>query len=630
MKNFQIMRYLKKILPIIVIFCVLATYAINFKLKTSNTFVASEVIHYNDPAAEQGLTPTGSKLDVNEIKSSAVMSKVVDRMGLTGIYSVDSLISRISITAIPDEDKVAQKEAKLEEGEEYVYEPNTYIVSFTATNNEGTDFARTILDEILDVYFAEYSQKYVNVAPAKNVIDNIENENYDYIEMVEIIDTGIDETLTTLYQRMDQNPYYRATKTGVSFNDLADEFSYIRHVKLSALFSKIYKYQITKNKTVLISDYTTRIDNNDILNTKEESIVKDTVAVIDAYVEKMRDSGNTNITYEYILDNVHERNLVDGSGNPVSSGDQTVTYDELIYAWRDHNEKKEHSIIDSAYCQYVIDTFQKCIGACRNNECRASGQTCTELHNESYAQIQQEIDAEIKSLVSDLSNLYSTTMKTNDEYNEYLGASYISVLSSASVKPSVNVNLYTLIAFFFLIILCCGGAIVLGRLGDIIHYIFYTDHLTELNNRAYFDKYLKSMDKKLLDDGTVYCMVDIANLVAINAEHTRQVGDDIIKMFTMYLKETFGKTNAEFIYNGNGSFVILAKDTDYITVEDIMRLFGLRLDDREDYKDIRIEYKVGIAETFKENQTARKLLSEAIKSKKEYVSQPLKKEVVTE
>ena len=121
MKNFQIMRYLKKILPIIVIFCVLATYAINLKLKQSNTYVASEVIHYNDPAAEQGVTPTGSKLDVNEIKSSAVMSKVVDRMGLTGIYSVDSLISRLSITPIPDADKVAQKEAKLEEGEEYIY-----------------------------------------------------------------------------------------------------------------------------------------------------------------------------------------------------------------------------------------------------------------------------------------------------------------------------------------------------------------------------------------------------------------------------------------------------------------------------------------------------------------------------
>ena len=71
--------------------------------------------------------------------------------------------------------------------------------------------------------------------------------------------------------------------------------------------------------------------------------------------------------------------------------------------------------------------------------------------------------------------------------------------------------------------------------------------------------------------------------------------------------------------------MILCKDVDYITVEDIMRLFGLRLDDREDYKDIVVDYKVGIAETFKENQTARKLLSEAIKSKKEYTSDPLKR-----
>ena len=626
MKNFQIMRYLKKLLPIIVILCVLVTYAINFNLKKSNTYVASEVIHYNDPAAEQGITPTGSKLDVNEIKSSAVMSKVVDKMGLTGIYSVDSLISRITITPLPDQDKVAQKEAKLEEGENYIYEPSTYIVSFTATNNEGSEFARTILDETLDVYFAEYSQKYVNVAPAKNIIDNIESENYDYIEMIELIDMGIDETLTTLYQRMAQNPYYRATSTGFSFSDLADEFNYLRSVRLSSLFSKIYKNQVTKNKTVLVSDYKTRIDNNNIVNEKEKSIVKDTLAVIEEYVEKMRESGNTNITYEYILDNVHEQTAVDAYGNPISSGDQTVTYDGLIYSWRDHNEIKEHSIIDTAYCNYIIDTFSACTGKCNKKECRSSSLTCTEICNENYEQIEAEIDTEIESLIADLTGLYNATMNTNDEYNQYLGASYISVLSSASVKQSVNVKLYTLIAFFFLIILCCGGAIVLGRLGDIINYIFYTDHVTELNNRAYFDKYLKSMDKKLLDDGTVYCMVDISNLAAINAEHTRQVGDEIIKMFTTYLKESFGKTNAEFIYNGNGSFVVLVNDSDYITVEDILRLFSLRLDERDEHKQISIEYKVGIAETFKENKTARKLLSEAIKNKKDFVSEMVVKQ----
>lgn len=613
MKNFQIFRYLKKLLPIIVVFCLLATYGVYFKLSTSNTYIASEVIHYNDEKAEQGLAPTGDKLDVNEIKSSAVMSKVVDKMGLTGIYSVDSLISRIDITPIEDKDKVAQKDAKLEEGEEYIYEPSTFIVSFAATSGEGPDFARTVLDEILDVYFEQFSQKYVNVAPANNTIENLNQNDYDFIEMMELIDTSIDNTLTTLYQRMEQNNYYRATETGVSFAELADDFNYLRQVNVSALFSKIFKYQITKNKSVLVSDYTTRIDNNHISNEKDQSLVEDVVTVIDAYVKKMRESGNTNITYEYILDNLHERNVQD------YFGDQTVTYDELIYSWRDRNESREHAIIDSAYCNYILDTFTSCTGQC-GGACSGSALTCAELSNAQYAQVRQEVETEIATLVKELNHLYDITMKTNDEYNKYLGASYISVLSTASVRESVNVMLYTAIAFFFLMVLCCGGAIVIGRAGDIINYIFYTDHLTEFHNRAYLDKYLKSKDKKLLDDGVVYCMADITNLSQINSEHSREVGDEILKLFTTYLKESFGKSKTEYIYNGNGSFVMLTEESDFITVEDIMRLFRLRLDEREEHKNVVIEYKIGISETFKENKTARKLLSEAIQNKKNYTS----------
>ncbi len=613
MKNLQILRYLKKLLPVIFVVCLLATCAVYFKLSKSNTYIASEVIHYNDSQAEQGLAPTGEKLDVNEIKSSAVMSKVVDRMGLTGIYSVDSLISRIDIYPIEDADKVAQKDAKLEEGEEYVYKPSTFIVSFAATSGEGPDFARTVLDEILDVYFEQFSQKYVNVAPANNTIDNLDKNDYDYIEMLELIDTSIDNTLATLYQRIDQNNYYRSTETGFSFAELADDFNYLRQVKVSALFSKIYKYQITKNKPVLVSDYTTRIDNNNISNEKDESIIEDVVEVIDAYVTKMRESGNTNITYEYILDNLHERDVQD------YFGDQTVTYDELIYSWRDLNESREHAIIDSAYCNYVLETFTSCTGNC-GGICANSNMTCREICDNQYAAERAEVESGIDTLLSELNVLYDITMKTNDEYNKYLGASYISVLSSASIRESVNVKLYTAIAFFFLMILCCGGTVVLGRTGDIISYIFYTDHLTELNNRAYLDKYLKSKDKKLLDDGNVYCVVDITNLVHINTEYSRETGDEIIKMFTRYLKETYGKSKTDYIYNGNGSFVMLTEDSDYITVEDIMRLFRLRLDEREQFDNVVIEYKIGIAETFKENKTARKLLSEAIRDKKNYSS----------
>ena len=613
MKKIQIFKYLKKLLPLIIVLCLLATCGVYYKLSASNQYIASEVIHYNDEQAEQGFAPTGEKLDVNEIKSSAVMSKVVDRMGLTGVYSVDNLISRISITPIEDKDKAAQRDAKLEVGEEYIYKPSTFVVSFAATSSEGAEFARTILDETLDVYYEQFSQKYVNVAPANNTIEDLVHNDYDYIEIMEEIDTSIDNTLTILYQRMEQNNYYRSTETGVSFAELVDDFNYLRQVHVSSIFSKIYKYQITKDKTVLISDYTTRIDNNKISNAKDESLVEDITAIIEAYVEKMRESGNTNISYEYILDDLHERDVQD------YFGDQTVTYDELIYSWRDHKESRKHAIIDSAYCQYILDTFTKCTDKC-NGACSTSNATCAEISNKKYAAVRAEVENEIGVLLDELTTLYDDTIKTNDEYNKYLGASYISVLSSVSVKESVNVLLYTIIAFVFLVVLCCGGAIVLGRAADIIHYIFHTDHLTGFSNRAYFDKYLKANNKKLLDDGVVYCMVDISNLGHINGEYSRSVGDEIIQMFTTYMKETFGKMKTEYIYNGNGSFILLTEEVDYITVEDIMRLFRLRLDEREEHREIVIEYKIGIAETFKENKTARKLLSEAIANKKTYIS----------
>ena len=134
------------------------------------------------------------------------------------------------------------------------------------------------------------------------------------------------------------------------------------------------------------------------------------------------------------------------------------------------------------------------------------------------------------------------------------------------------------------------------------------------------DKYLTSMDKKLLNDETVYCVVDIANLIAINSAHSRETGDAVIKLFARYLKDAFGKTSAEYIYNGNGSFAVLAQNVDSLAVEDIMRLFAARLDNRDEYRYILMEYKVGIAETTKLNRAARKLLVEAIENKRVFTS----------
>lgn len=163
MREFQVSRYIKKWLPWIIVVCVAFTVAIYGFLSMNQTYVASAVIHYNNESAEQGYTPMGTKLDVNEIKSSGIISKVMINLGLSdGAYSVDDLVSRVTITEVIDEDEKERKDALLEDGEEYLYEPVTYIVSFDATNSEGEGFARMVLDEILDAYFSLYSEKYVN------------------------------------------------------------------------------------------------------------------------------------------------------------------------------------------------------------------------------------------------------------------------------------------------------------------------------------------------------------------------------------------------------------------------------------------------------------------------------------
>ena len=397
---------------------------------------------------------------------------------------------------------------------------------------------------------------------------------------------------------------------------------------MSELFSRIFEYQITRDKQLLLATYSTRIQENDVEELSETEMLDDVVDLINAYVEKMRDSDNTNITYEYILDDVYEKDLVDTYGEVVGEGDQTVTYDKLIFSWRDHSESREYAIIDSAYCRYIMEVFSACTGNCGAAEeettpCAQSPLTCTALSDPDYDAIEQGVAEDIQTLVDELEELYVLVNETNAEYNEYRGAQSISMLSSSAVEESVNVGLYTTIAAFFLLIVCCCGAILLGRLGDIIQYAFYTDHMTGMYNRTAFDNYLKRRDGSIVDDGTVCAEVAIKNQADINREFGRQAGDDTIRLFADLLKEVFRKTQAYLVYNGNAQFFVVLERTDYVTVEYMLHRFRLLLDKRETLRDECISYEIGIAETYRDEiHRVRGLLSKAMEARIQYTAQP--------
>lgn len=611
MQEFRLSRYIKKWIPWIAGICLIATAGVYFYLSKSQTYVASAVIKYDSEGAEEGLTPLGTELDVNEIKSSAIMAKVMEELELNDrIYSMDDLITRLNITEVADEDEEARKEAVLDEGEEYTYKPTTYIVSFEAGSDEGEMFARKILDKVLDVYFSEYSQNYLSTGYAANSLKDLDENAYDYIEMLEIIEDNLTETGTFLEQCMESDPYYRSSATGLSFGDLSGELNMIRSVDISSLFSRVLEYQISKDKELLLSNYRERIDNYEITNTVEEEQIADVVKIMDAYVEKMRESDNTNITYEYILDDVYDKNLLDSEGNVIGEGDQTVTYDQLIYSWRDHNDTKENALIDIAYCNYIISVFEK-----------------TSVSGEEYSSQEKEVADGITGLVEEMEKFYADIDETIEEYNAYSGARNISMLSSVAVDKSLNVLMYTLIAAIFLMIVCCGGAVLLGRLNDIVQYVFYTDHMTGLKNRTALDGYLNSNKKKIIGKGTACVTVSVENQYDINKMYGRTKGDQLLRFFAESLTEVFARMDIFPVYNGNAYFIILVNRVEVSDMDYILDRFQLLIDRRDFLEDAEIEYKIGWAESEHDDAyRLRELLSKAMASREKYVSGPGKNE----
>ncbi|MBR4749351.1 MAG: GGDEF domain-containing protein [Abditibacteriota bacterium] len=631
MKELQLSRYIKQYLPYIIAACLLLTFLVYTFLSSSQTYKASAVIKYEYRGAAQGKAPDGSKLDVGEIKTSAIMSKVIDYLKLDkSQYSTDSLISRIKTQDILDKDEETLKAAMLEEGEKYEPKPDTVIVSFNARNHEGPLFARKVLDAVLSTYFSEFGKKYLNTGAFSNPIGKIYNSNYDYVEMMDIIKSSTSDTVKSLWERAEGEYAFRSSATGYSFADLANEFTYIQETEIAAIYSDILEHQLTKNKRILNSNYSERITQNSINAQVEQKQIDDLYTLISDYREHMRQSIDVAEITDPLYDHGTSKKTVDSQDDTEEwtweVADHTVTYDKHIISWRDHSVNKSNALIDIRYYKYIRNHFTTCKGLC-GDTCQWSDKTCYQIANRDYDALVADTDSRIEKLVTELTDLYEILDKTNDEYNEFLGQSNITTLSTVAVEEGLNIPMYMAIAVFFLIIVCLGSAILIGRLNDIISYTFFTDHLTGFNNRQSLDNFLQANGRKVLDDGTVCAVISIKNQVDLNKALGREGGDNVIKYFADMLRELFAQSDTFKVYNGSSQFIIFINRTDYITVEYLLQRFSLLLDNRDKFTGVTINYSVGMSETSRNDIRAiRGLLSKAITKQADRTAAPVRED----
>lgn len=592
MKKFQLFRYLKKWLPLIVIFF-LAMTAFSYRiLSNRQTYTASSVIEYSNEDAKNGYAPNGAKIDVSEISSSAGMAKVMQNLGLSHEdYSLDTLCARVSVEPVVEKQAENIQAAMNEDGKEYTVQPTAYIVSFTMDSKGSQSLARDILNELLDVYFSDYSNQYINQEQIHNQTRNLADTDYDYLEMVENIDGQLTATVDSLHVRYMRARNFRSVATGYSFSDLRDQFSILQDVDISRLYSLILGNQISKDKALLLDKYQNRIANYRLDEKKAQEDTEDILNIIDSYVDKMRESGNTDIDYNYILNDVYDHEwLSDGNGSHVQTN-RTVQYDTLLRSWIKSQNKEDYASLDRDYCNYVIGVYRDGI-----TELDTAGsedeQPVFEIPEPDKAVTKEEVEREIRSVINRMNELYGIVDQTNAEYNEYLGALNIRILSSTSVSPAFSMKLYMgIVAVFFLLVGCCG-AILLGRVGDILEYLFLKDSATGCMNRVSCDNYIQKHEKHMLPLAMCCISLQITNQNELNELYGREETDRAFQKFGRILQELFGSYKGSFIgYNGGGQFLVFFEEEEQGTLgQEVERLVILL---NQSLSDLPVAYLLG-------------------------------------
>ena len=191
MKKFEILRYLKRFSFLIFLLSLAGSLLIYLYADNKQAYTASVVIKYTNSGVADGYAPDGSKLDVNEIYSSAVISQAMDALGASGKLS--NIRSNVTVTPIIPDDQQKINDALIEKGEEITYFPNTYRVSLVVSGKQGANYARNMLDAILQSYCTYYTEKYVEQKLSLNPSSHLLENGYDYYECIRILENDTND-----------------------------------------------------------------------------------------------------------------------------------------------------------------------------------------------------------------------------------------------------------------------------------------------------------------------------------------------------------------------------------------------------------------------------------------------------
>lgn len=560
MKELDVFRYLKKYRTMIILLSILA--GVSFFLIAQlyiQQYTAVTVIEYTGSRASEGLSPDGSDIDTSEIYATNLVSQAMKALGIEYTEATtDDIRMNIQVEPVITEEDLQVQQSKLENGEkDYEFIPTRFVVSFNCGVGNGKEYPRKVLNQILQEYAVYYGKNHVNTSLAANPVSDITSKGYDYLEMAEVMDATLENMIEHLSDKVEWNSEFRSSRTGRSFQDLQEEFEFIREVEVRQLLSEILEGRVTKDRDLLLDKYKNRNNNLEISNSAAAFEIDRIRGIIASYEDAMGEFNagaasisesdpngedkQANALQNNVLPDVYDdwNRDEDGNWNPV---DRTAEYDQLLIKYIEDRTLYEQNLIEKEYNNYILSVFNRAPAASSETE-------------------QEKIREEIGSLAEKINALQSVYYETNDEYNEYLGARNIVMLSSVRVTERFPIMIFTVLIVIIFGVLGCAGAALFGRIEDFIEYYAFTSKVDGLPNRAKCDQFIAIRERKPIQEGFACIVFKMANLQMENARLGREAGDKMIKDFVEILTSVFAPSDKVFVgNNGAGQYLIFAEN----------------------------------------------------------------------
>lgn len=423
----DIFRYVYKWKIVIIVIMIMSMTGVWAYVDRNQTYGAEIILRYTDKNAKNGLTPDGGKLDVYEILSPNIISGAISELNIK--ESVEAIRSKIVITPIIPDEVVELKKSMTKEGKEYNYFATDYSVKYTAGSDKSGAYARDIIDTVVKNYSVYYSERYLNNGVLPEADFDIDTAMYDYLEITEIMNANVKDTVSYLEERGSANPDFRSPLTGKSFLDLTNDYLYIKNIDLPGLFSNILNSQITQNKETLLKKYQYRkqqyilenknkTEESNVALTLMEDFVKSNKTVPNSYNQNDPNTQNDNSNFN------NSNIFVDDAAARTKT-----TYDKLVDNYVLDGVKAGTLLVDIAYCDKIITSF--------------SGAPNSSV---SIDDAKKTADSDILYIKGKLEKLYKITDDTIRDYNSLNASNNIVSLSGINISIGTPINLYLLLA----------------------------------------------------------------------------------------------------------------------------------------------------------------------------------------